>query len=77
MELDPTDPRILKELVTLTMPFGKYQGRLLVDIPEDYLLWLQRKGFPGGRLGQQLALLYEIRLNGLESLLTPLWPDRH
>lgn len=67
-----TDPTILKELVIVTMPFGKYQGRVLADVPEEYLLWLQGKGFPAGRLGQQLALLYEIKLNGLESLLTPL-----
>ena len=75
-----TDPAILKELVTVTMPFGKYQGRLLADVPEEYLLWLQGKGLPAGRLGQQLALLYEIKLNGLESLLTPLRqssPFRH
>jgi len=66
------DKQILIDLVTKTMPFGKYKGRLLCDIPEDYLIWLRGKGFPDGRLGMWLNTLYEIRLNGLEDILTEL-----
>ncbi len=56
----------------MRMPFGKYEGRVLMDIPEDYLLWLNKKGLPAGRLGLLLGLLLEIKINGLENLLTPL-----
>lgn len=66
------DPVLLKELVDTRMPFGKYQGRVLADVPEDYLLWFSQKGFPPGRLGQQLALLLVIKSEGLEPLLAPL-----
>lgn len=66
------DPQLLRDLVITEMPFGKYQGRLLADIPEPYLVWMAGKGFPAGKLGQQLALIYEIKLYGLESLLQPL-----
>jgi uncharacterized protein len=66
------DPKLLKDLVRVKMPFGKYQGRLLADLPEPYLVWFGQKGFPQGKLGQQLALLHTIKLNGLESLLDPL-----
>lgn len=62
----------LVELVTNRMPYGKYKGRLLCDLPEPYLVWYHAKGFPAGKLGRQLALLYEIKLNGLEYLLKPL-----
>lgn len=72
MEDLPLDPGMLKDLVTQTMPFGKYQGRLLADLPEPYLVWFNQQGFPRGRLGEQLALLYQIKLNGLEPLLDPL-----
>lgn len=63
---------ILLELVKAQMPFGKYKGRKVVDLPEDYLLWFKQKGFPKGKLGEQLALMFEIRSNGLEYLLKPL-----
>lgn len=63
---------ILTELVTVKMPFGKYQGYTLCNLPEPYLVWYNQKGFPKGKLGQQLATLYEIKLNGLEYLLEPL-----
>lgn len=66
------DPQILLELANTKMPFGKYQGRVLVDLPEPYLVWFHQEGFPKGKLGQQLQFLYEIKLNGLESLLQPL-----
>ena len=54
------------------MPFGKYKDRLLCDLPVSYLEWFSSKGWPPGKLGQQLATIYEIKLNGLESLLKPL-----
>ncbi|MFT3739027.1 MAG: DUF3820 family protein [Breznakibacter sp.] len=66
------DPKILIELVTVRMPFGKYKDRILADLPEPYLMWFQQKGFPAGKLGMQLNTLYEIKLNGLEHLLAPL-----
>jgi uncharacterized protein len=66
------DREILLDLVTKTMPFGKYKGRLLCDVPEEYLIWLQRKGFPEGKLGMWLHTLYEIRINGLEGMFVEL-----
>ncbi|WP_313269384.1 DUF3820 family protein [Sphingobacterium sp.] len=66
------NPEILTELVKVKMPFGKYQGYTLCNLPEPYLVWYNQKGFPKGKLGQQLATLYEIKLNGLEYLLEPL-----
>ena len=64
-----------KELVDLAnarMPFGKYEGKLLIELPEHYLVWYQNKGFPKGKLGSQLAQMVEIKLNGLEKLIYPL-----
>lgn len=63
------DKEILMDLVTKKMPFGKYKGKLICDIPEDYLVWMNKKGFPEGKLGMWLNTLYEIRLNGLEDIL--------
>jgi len=54
------------------MPFGRYRGRLLIDLPEAYVVWFQRQGFPRGRLGALLALLYDVKANGLERLFDPL-----
>lgn len=59
-------------LARQTMPFGKYQGRLLIDLPEAYLLWFQNKGWPEGKLGERLQLALELKLNGLEGLVAPL-----
>ncbi len=59
-------------LVNTQMPFGKYAGTKLLNLPEPYLVWFHKKGFPSGKLGEQLALMYEIKLNGLEPLLQPL-----
>ena len=56
----------------MEMPFGRYQGRRLIDLPEPYLVWFREKGFPKGRLGMLLATLYEIKANGLEPLLAGL-----
>jgi len=64
-----------KELVDLAqarMPFGKYQGRRLIDLPENYLVWFANQGFPEGQLGRRLQAVYEIKLNGLEALFDPL-----
>jgi len=66
------NPNILKELVAMKMPYGKYKGLLLCDLPEPYLSWYHSKGFPPGKLGMLLSTLYEIKLNGLEYLLKPL-----
>lgn len=68
----PFPAEYLKLLVTTPMPFGKYTGRKLADLPEPYLVWFKGQGFPAGRLGQLMALSLEIKLNGLESLLNPL-----
>jgi uncharacterized protein (DUF3820 family) len=65
-------PEDLKQLVTVAMPYGKYQGRLIADLPGAYLAWFARKGFPSGELGRLLALMLEIDHNGLSSLLDPL-----
>ena len=62
----------LIEAINQTMPFGKYAGRKLLQLPEPYLVWFYSKGFPEGKLGQQLALMYEVKLNGLETMLKPL-----
>jgi len=66
------DAAILLDLVKTQMPYGKYKGKLLCDIPVHYLEWYFNKGFPAGRLGMQLHTIYEIKINGLEKLLWPL-----
>ena len=66
------NPDLLLQLVSMQMPFGKYKGILLCDLPSFYLEWFQRKGFPTGKLGVLLATMYEIKLNGLDDLLKPL-----
>ena len=63
---------ILLELVKVKMPFGRYKGTILANLPVSYLEWFQRKGFPDGKLGMMLATMYEIKSNGLEYLLDPL-----
>lgn len=63
------DPKILVEIARMKMPFGRYEGRCLIDLPEPYLVWFSRQGFPKGRLGMLLATLFEIKANGLEPLL--------
>ena len=59
-------------LATTEMPFGKHRGLLLIDLPESYVVWFWEQGFPEGKIGHLLGLLYEIKLNGLEHLVTPL-----
>jgi hypothetical protein len=66
------DQQLLIDAVNQKMPFGKYAGRKLLELPEHYLVWFHKQGFPKGKLGEQLALMYEIKLNGLEGMLKPL-----
>ena len=61
--------RELVELAQTRMPFGKYKDRLLVDLPEPYLVWFKQKGFPKGKLGKMLELMLEIKINGLEYII--------
>jgi uncharacterized protein (DUF3820 family) len=65
------DSEILIQLARMRMPFGRYKDRILCDLPEPYLVWFSRKGFPSGKLGLLLETLYEIKVNGLEYLLKP------
>lgn len=67
-----TQQEELIKLANARMPFGKYQGRFLVDLPEAYLVWFRQKGFPSGKLGEQLQVMLEIKINGLEGLIRPL-----
>ena len=62
----------LQMLVTRTMPYGKYKGRVIADLPGNYLAWFAREGFPKGEIGRLLALMLEIDHNGLSDLLRPL-----
>lgn len=66
------NPENLKQLVTVTMPYGKYKGRIIADLPGHYLNWFAREGFPSGHLGLLLALMHELDHNGLKHLLDPL-----
>jgi uncharacterized protein len=66
------DHRQLLELAAMRMPFGKYAGRRLIDLPEPYVVWFARQGFPEGKLGEMLQSVYEIKVNGLEYLFAPL-----
>ena len=65
-------PHDLPLLLEREIPFGKYKGRLIADLPGDYLTWFARQGFPKGEIGRLLALMHEIDHNGLSSLLDPL-----
>ena len=75
-DVNPINSKMLVELVEVRMPFGKYEGRILCDLPEPYLAWFHRKGFPPGKIGVLLAAIYEIKLNGLEYLLKPIKKNR-
>jgi len=66
------NPEDLLLLVTRSMPYGKYKGRLIADLPGHYLNWFAREGFPKGEIGRLLALMQELDHNGLSSLLDPL-----
>ena len=68
------DPNALRQLAITRMPFGKYTGRYLVDLPEPYVVWLVGNQLPQGVLGRQLLEIYEVKVNGLENLLRPFIP---
>ena len=72
MKEEKPDSEVLLKIVTTQMPFGKFKGRLLIDLPEPYLIWLANKGFPQGNLGNMLSIVYEVKINGLEYLFKPL-----
>ena len=59
-------------IANMRMPFGKYSGRRLIDLPEEYLLWFRKKGFPSGKLGLLLEMTLEIKIEGLEPVIAPL-----
>lgn len=64
-----TQQEELIKLAHTIMPFGKFKGRYLINLPEHYIVWYKSKGFPAGTLGKQLELVYELKLNGLEELI--------
>lgn len=66
------DPQVLVELVTTKMPYGKYKGYVICDIPIHYIEWYSNQGFPKGKLGMLLSTIFEIKTNGLEDLLNPI-----
>ncbi|HRH51626.1 MAG TPA: DUF3820 family protein [Panacibacter sp.] len=72
MEEGLPNRELLLQMVKMTIPFGKYKGTLLCNLPVSYLEWFYRKGFPKGKLGMMLGTIYEIKINGLEALLEPL-----
>jgi len=59
---------------SMKMPFGRFKGTRLLDLPEPYVVWFKGQGFPSGVLGERLALMYEIKANGLEKLIRPMLP---
>ena len=63
---------LLIKLANTRMPYGKYKGKYLVDLPEHYIVWYRNKGFPAGKFGEMLHLIYEIQLNGLEDMVRKL-----
>ena len=70
-EMDGLSDEVLAA-ATMPMPFGRFKGTRLIDLPEPYVVWFKGQGFPAGLLGQRLALMYEIKANGLEKLIRPL-----
>jgi hypothetical protein len=72
MDLTQPDPELLRQLVVMKMPFGKYKDVVLCDLPVSYLEWFQRNGFPKGKLGMLLETMLVIKMNGLSQLLQPL-----
>jgi len=73
------DEDLSKELIaaaSMEMPFGRFKGTRLIDLPEPYVVWFKGEGYPNGLLGRRLALIYEIKLNGLEKMIRPLLDRR-
>ncbi|MDN3681238.1 DUF3820 family protein [Vibrio tapetis subsp. quintayensis] len=66
------EPENMIKLANMKMPFGKYAGRCLIDLPEEYLLWFDKKGFPEGELGKLLQLCLALKVEGLEEVIRPL-----
>ncbi|QLG46408.1 DUF3820 family protein [Costertonia aggregata] len=74
MEIQPNKEKLI-ELAHYKMPFGKFKGSYLVNLPEPYLVWFKNKGFPQGKLGTMLQTMYEIKINGLEPLIHKIQKD--
>lgn len=72
MEEVTPDPEMLMKVAKTRMPFGRYKGCLLIDLPEPYVVWFYNKGFPEGELGTLLSTVYEVKINGLEYLFRQL-----
>lgn len=72
-----SNQQYLLDLAKMKMPFGKYKGMFLIDLPEHYIVWYNNKGFPKGKLGEQLKLVYELKLNGLENIIRKIKKDHH
>ena len=72
MKEETPDAEILLKIAKTQMPFGRFKGRLLIDLPEPYLVWLANQGFPQGNIGKMLRIVYEVKVNGLEYLFEPL-----
>jgi uncharacterized protein (DUF3820 family) len=67
--------QFLLDLAKAKMPFGQFKNRYLIDLPEHYLVWFKNQGFPKGKLGQQMASVYELKLNGLEDIIRKIQRD--
>lgn len=66
------DPKMLMDIVTTRMPFGRYSGRCIADLPEPYLVWFNQEGFPKGKLGELMETVYVMKLNGLDHMFVEL-----
>jgi len=69
------DKQFLIDTAHMRMPYGKYKGTFLIDLPEHYVVWYHNKGFPKGKMGQMLGLVYELKLNGLEDMIRKIRRD--
>ena len=72
MDVLNEDHEELIKIINQEMPFGRFKGRKLIDLPEPYVVWFKNEGFPQGKLGERMAVMYEIKVNGLEPMLRPL-----
>ncbi len=78
MSVDPENISVeVLNAARMPMPFGRFKGTRLIDLPEPYVVWFKQQGFPTGKLGERLALIYEIKANGLEKLLRPVLDSRN